>query len=82
MRREYLEIFAVFFSFLVLLQDAHALVRRNTHREFDDDFNKVTDTQIRKKRGQKRFVTSQLEYHDLIRITQIIYLFYYSAVYI
>lgn len=51
MRREYLEIFAVFFSFLVLLQDAHALVRRNTHREFDDDFNKVADTQIRKKRG-------------------------------
>ena len=51
MRREYLEIFAVFFSFLVLLQDAHALVRRNTHREFDDDFNKVTDQE------KKRLVT-------------------------
>ena len=52
MRREYLQIFAFFFSFLVLLQDTHALVRRNTHREFNYDFNEGADTQIRKKRGR------------------------------
>ena len=64
MRREYLQIFAVFFSVLVLLQDTHALVRRNTHREFNDDFNKGSDTQIRKKEVSNVFLR-----HNLNNIT-------------
>lgn len=50
MRREYLQVFAVLFSFLILLQDTHALVRRNVYSKFNDDFDKATNGQIREKR--------------------------------
>ena len=56
MRLEYLQVFAVLFSFLILLQDTHALVRRNAYRKFNDDFDKATDGQIR----EKRFVGTAL----------------------
>ena len=56
MRLEYFQVFAVLFSFLILLQDTHALVRRNAYRKFNDDFDKAADGQIR----EKRFVGTAL----------------------
>ena len=51
-----MQVFAVLFSFLILLQDTHALVRRNAYRKFNDDFDNATDGQIR----EKRFVGTAL----------------------